>query len=570
MGNRNFKKEENRESLYLILPKLDEVSRKFGANLHLLIDAVRAEWINSLPSKLGLSRKEQNRIVTREEFLKGCESVGIDLPKSNKRLYKLAERYGITADAWRNDDNFVFKYRLHLPIGGVHQPHLMPNYELFFKLFGKFYKGNKKKILKILENFDLSIRPLNLCSSISDSEAIKNFLPDVNQKLLKDPFGVQRREHLVLEKIGGKLVYLATRKKDHGTYLTILNIVAYCTAGCARCYRGEQTRELKRFTAINSDGSEEFVYFLPPVEQIRRLVKVWNEEKNPPEDILFSGGEPMDVDIDDWVKIIEELKKAKYLKFFRICTGDLFLGQPFRLINPKFLKALKSFHEETGKAIKFACNMPHPKFVTPEALYTIMTLHKLGIGIEIQTQTPLEEGILCFQRDIEEKLKKIKRRDLTDEQLINIWAPPLVRSFKLLRELCIKVSMIADRPYKFIHDMQQSVSIIYNLVLYSLLSEPHVGVTDAAIRPTSFAVFTPHLPNLNMGYHSLQYLAKVQGAYSIDSEKVRMRIPHAVGSLAEYEEPYWKGINDLWVIQKFADVNFWKKLRERVKKLIMK
>ncbi|MEM5871529.1 MAG: hypothetical protein QW051_01515, partial [Candidatus Aenigmatarchaeota archaeon] len=399
----------------------------------------------------------------------------------------------------------------------------------------------------------------------------RNFLPDINQRFVKDPFGVQRREHLVLEEINGKFVYLATRKIEHGTYLAILNTVAYCSGGCAKCYRGEQTRELKQFTAINPDGTEVTVYFLPPVEQIKLLVKRWNEEENPPEDILFSGGEPMDISVDEWVKIIEELKKAKFLKFFRICTGDLFLGEPFRLIQPKFLEALKNFYYDTGKSIKFACNLPHPSFITPESVYTILTLQKLGIGIEIQTQTPLEEGILCFQKNIQKRMKIYKNlNNISETQLIDAWAPSLAKSFKLLQQLCIKVSMLGNRPYKFIHDMQKSVSLIYTTVLFSLLSEPHVGMTDAAIRPTSFALFLPTSPNLNLGFHSLQYLVKTNDAYIKNGKKVKYRFPHAFGKIVEYEEPYFYGINDKKILEMLTNVDVWFKLRKKVKKLVDK
>lgn len=332
---------------------------------------------------------------------------------------------------------------------------------------------------------------------------------------------------------------------------------------------GEQTRELKQFTAINPDGTESLLYFLPPVEQVKLLVKKWNEEKNPPEDILFSGGEPMDVSLEEWLKIIEELKQAKYLKFFRICTGDLFLGEPFRLIQPKFLEALKQFYKETGKAIKFACNLPHPAFITPEAVYTIMTLHKAGFGTEIQSQTPLEEGMLCFQKEIQKKVKAYGGvNNISDTQILEAWASSLARSFKLLQELCLKISMAADRPYKFIHDMQQSVSLIYTTVLFSLLSEPHVGTTDAAIRPTSFAVFVPTLPNLNLGFHSLQYLSKVKDAYKTDFKKVKFKLPHAFGALAEYEEPYFEGVNDKKILEIITNIDFWSKLRKKVKDII--
>ena len=583
MTNRDFKDKdyletyqkklkENGESFYLVLPKIDELARKAGANLYQVFDAVRADWISSLPSKLNLSKEEQSRIVAKEEFLKRCEAIDADLPKPNQKLSRLAVNYGIDADVWRNDENFVFKYRLHLPIRGIYDPHLAPNYDLFFKLFGKFYERQEEEIKKVLENFDLSIRPLNLCSSIVSSTAIKNFLPEIGQKFQKDPFGVQRYENLVLDKRDGKLVYLSTRKKEYGTYLAILQTVAYCTAGCAKCYRGEQTRQLQKFTAIKLDGREEIVYFLSPAEQIERLVRRWNEEKDPPNDILFSGGEPMDISVPEWLRIIEALKKAKFLKYFRICTGDLFLGQPFRLIEPNFLEALKNFSEETGKSIKFATNLPHPKFITPEAIYTIMRLHKLDIGIEIQSQTSLEEGTLCFQREIQEKIKKFRKEKLSDEQMIGAWAHPLAKSFKLLQELCIKISILADRPYKFIHDMQQSVSVIYNTILFSLLCEPHVGITDSAVRPASFAIFVPHVPNINLNFHTLQYLANIKGAYETDfkNKKIKMKIPHAVGTMAQYEEPYWEGINDKETLQRIANIDFWGKLRKRVKELAEK
>ncbi len=548
---------------YLVLPKLHKEARKLGKTIFHVIDAVRAEWIRSLPSKKDVTHEWE---VSREELITKCKALKIELPRPNPKLVKLAKIYEITPEAWQYDRNFVLKYRLHLPIGGIHDPLLKPAYDLFFELFGEYYKGKEHEIMKVLERYDLSIRPLNLSLSIATSEAIKNFLPEIDQKFVKDPFGVQRKEHLVLDEIGGKLVYLATRKKEHGTYLAILRTVAYCTAGCAKCYRGEQTRELKHFKAIDKDGREEIVYFLPPVEQVRRLIKYWNEkDPNPPGDILFSGGEPMDVSVDEWVKIIKLLEKAKYLQFFRICTGDLFLGEPFRLTEKKFLEALERFHHNTGKTIKFPCHLPHPKFITPEAIYAILTLQKLGIGIEIQSQTPLEEGIMCFQKEIMEKLKNKKNK--TTDELINAWSSALAKSYKLLRELSIKISMLGYRPYKFIHDMQQSVSIIYTTILYSLLSEPHVGDTDAAIRPTSFAIFTPHLPNINVGFHTFQYISHIKDAYKCDGRKVTYKLPHAVGAEATYQEPFWDGVNDIDTIRKLSDITVWQKLRKKVKEL---
>lgn len=555
---------------YLMMSELEEVAERQGVALPEIIDAVRADWLSGLPSQEDLDKfppEKRSEIVTKEELKKVCEAAGIQLPVSNPELSAEAANLGIDQNKWQ-DKNFQGKFRFHLSPGGIEGLQQGKNRELFFKLFGKKYEGREAEIVDTLKGYDLSIRPMNFSPAIANSEAIENFLPEVGQKFEDDPFGVQRREHLVLEEEDGKLIYLSTRKKEHGTYLAILRSVAYCSAGCSNCYRGHQTREIAKFKSINPDGSEQDVYFPSPTEQVERLVRRWNQEENPPEDILFSGGEPMDISIEEWQKIFETLKGAEHLKFLRICTGDLFLGEPFRVSDPKFLDLLKQWHEETGKPIKFATNLPHPAFITPEAVHAIMSLHKLGIGIEIQTQTPLEEGILCFQREIEQQIQQLGKEKLTDEELMEAWAPALAKSFKLLRELCVKIAMVSDRPYKFIHDMQKSVSVVYNTVLFSLLSEPHVGTTDSAVRPTSFAVFTPKLPNLNMDFHGLEYLAKVDGAYQDDEAEVKMQIPHAVGETLEYSEPKWQGINDKETLQRITDIKFWKKLRERVKELV--
>jgi len=557
---------------YLMMSELEEAVEKQGATLPEIIDAVRADWLSGLPSQEDLDKfppEKQSEIVTKEELEKVCEAAGIQLPVSNPGLSAEAANLGIDQNKWQ-DRNFQGKFRFHLSPGGIEGLQQGINRELFFKLFGKKYEGREAEIIDTLKGYDLSIRPINFSPAIANSEAIENFLPEVGQKFEADPFGVQKREHLVLDEENGKLIYLSTRKKEHGTYLAILKSVAYCAGGCASCYRGHQTRELEKFKAINPDGTETDVYFPPPVEQIERLVKKWNQEKNPPEDILLSGGEPMDISIEEWQKIFGTLKGAEHLKFLRICTGDLFLGEPFRISDPKFLDLLKQWHEETGKPVKFAANLPHPAFITPEAVHAIMSLHKLGIGVEIQTQTALEEGILCFQKEIEQQIQQIGKGKLTDKKLIEAWAPALAKSFKLLRELCVKVAMVSDRPYKFIHDMQKSVSLVYNTVLFSLLSEPHVGTTDSAVRPTSFAVFTPKSPNLNMGFHSLEYLAKVDGAYQEDEKEIKMKIPHAVGETIEYSEPKWRGINDEETVRRMTDIEFWGKLREQVKELVEK
>lgn len=536
-----------------------------------IIDAVRADWLAGLPTQEDLvkfSPEKRSGIVTKQELTRVCEAAGIKLPVANNDLSNAAASLGVDQNTWQ-DKNFPAHNRFHLPPGSIEELQQKKNRELFFELFAPKYQGQEAEIIETLKKFDVSIRPMNFSPCILKSEAIEWFLPDVGQTFEKDPFGVQRKGHLVLDQEDGKLIYLATRKKDHGTYLEILYKVRYCDGGCANCYRGEQTREMEKFEMINPDKTKQEVIVPSPVEQTERLVRRWNqEEEDPPEDILFSGGEPMDINIEEWEKIFETLKDAKHLKFLRICTGDLFLGKPFRISDTQFLNLMKKWHEDTGKPVKFAADLPHPAFITPEAVHAIMSLHKLGIGVEIETQTPLVEGVMCFQKEVEQQIQALGKEKLTDDELIEAWAPALAKSFKLLRELCVKTAMVSDRPYKFIHDMQKSVSIVYNTVLFSLLSEPHVGTTDSAVRPTSFAVFTPKLPNLNMSFHALEYLANVKGAQSESENEVTFKLPHSVGEMAEYIEPKWHGINDKEHLQRITDIDFWKKLREKVKELV--
>lgn len=537
------------------IQKIDSEVEKEGGTLPELIDAVRANWLENLPGD------------ERDLLIKICERNNVELPQKNESYLQVAERNELSGSNWQ-ERTTVLKHRLGIPHKKKGNPMYDGSYEILFKLFGDKWSGNKEKMMEALRGFDLSIRPLNLSKAISSCEAINYVLPELGYTFQKDPFGVQRKEALVIKEKDGRKIYLATRKKDHGTYLAILTAAQYCTGGCARCYRGEQTRKRQKFTAIDENGKEEEIFFATtPTEQIEGLVEEWKNEKDPPSDILLSGGEPMNINPDQWEGICNALKKAENLRSFRICTGDLFLGEPFRLLEPKFIEAVTNFRKETGIAVKFATNLPHPAMITPEAIYAINKLQKLGIGIEFQSQTPLMDGVNCFQKEIVEKLEKVDK--MSDEKLISILAPSLAKSVDLLEDLCVKFSDVSNRPYKFIHDMQKSVSLIYTTMVYSILCEPHVGVTDSSIRPTSFALFTPKLPNLNMSFHSLHLMAEKKGSYKVDkkSKMVKMKLPHAIGKTAEFEEPYIKGLNDKEVLEKITDEKFWSKLCEEVKRI---
>jgi hypothetical protein len=65
--------------------------------------------------------------------------------------------------------------------------------------------------------------------------------------------------------------------------------------------------------------------------------------------------------------------------------------------------------------------------------------------------------------------------------------------------------------------------------------------SDSAVRPTSFALFTPKAPNLNIGFHTLMYRGNTPESIQESEGMVTMQIPHTIGQMVAYTEPLWKG-----------------------------
>jgi hypothetical protein len=376
------------------------------------------------------------------------------------------------------------------------------------------YQGQEELLRKYLKSYDLSILPLNLLQP----RGVKKFLPRLGLVPAPDPYGVQRSYSVVLRKEGDKTFYLSTHKAEYASFLPIMGGGAgrvFCPIGCAGCYRGPQTRFHEPLRIINKNDCKE-VWMPQPEQQAKWLVEEWNTR---PEfagvyDILFSGGEPMLLPNETWEKILAQMENAKHLRIFRICTGALFLGLPFRF-DDQFVRLLTEFRRRTGVQVKLSVHVSHPEHITPEAVYFARKL--AYAGIELLPQCPLEPGV-------------------------NFWMNNLAKTTKTLRRLDqLLATVIGSRCYKWILDMQGGVSLISAIEVWRRIHDRHQEESDVT-RPTSFALFLPQPEgNTNLSYHSL-WAIQMQ----VDKEKgvVHYKIPHPSGTWVDYEEPVWKGIND--------------------------
>jgi L-lysine 2,3-aminomutase len=380
------------------------------------------------------------------------------------------------------------------------------------------YVGQEKALARWLESYDLSILPLNQIQP----NGINKFLPHPGVISEIDPYGVQQEHALILRERDNQKYYLSTRKPGYATFLPIIGGGAnrvYCPIGCAGCYRGPQTRFNEPLRNIKEDGSIENIIIPNPVDQIRWLVEEWNsnQEFKNVYDILISGGEPMMLSNSVWKLMLMELEKATNLRSFRICTGALFLGLPFRF-DEEFINLLTDFRNRTGIQVKLSVHISHPENITPEAI--IYARRLVSAGIELLPQCPLEAGVNFWMNDLEKTEQTLRRLDL------------------------LLATVIGVRGYKWIIDMQrrrvnEGVSILSAIEVWRRLHDCHQGESDIT-RPTSLALFFPHeLGNLNLSFHSL-WAIKMEVAKDV----VKYQIPHPAGGWLNYEEPLWKEVND--------------------------
>lgn len=255
-------------------------------------------------------------------------------------------------------------------------------------------KGVNPEIKGVLKKgYNLSIMPLSLVSKNKD--LLNKFIPKKDfftDHVAKswDPYGIFGRK----VKLSKKGFYLASRKFKRSI---LMNITSVCPLGCVGCYKGTFTRVIgKRFYT----DLKKAVF-----KQTKLLVEYLNKHPDV-KTVIVSGGEPLLLENDGIRKMLQEFRKAKYLGEFRICTGVIFQGLPFR-IDDELLDLLEDFENETGVKVNFNAHLGHPEQFTPESLIAIRKIIKRGFPIN--SQVPLQRNVNIFIEDFDKTMNTLYR-----------------------------------------------------------------------------------------------------------------------------------------------------------------
>ncbi len=248
------------------------------------------------------------------------------------------------------------------------------------------------------QGFLLSIPPLTIVSDNDDM--LNKFLPkkdffDENMVKTTDAYGIFTKGAMIY-KDG---VYVGSQKFPRSVLMNITNI---CHSGCVGCYKGEYTRV----------KDSEFVTDLSKATslQTEKLVEYLNENQKI-QAVIMSGGEPLLLPNEGMKKVLEKLKQAEYLSEFRICTGTIFQGLPYR-IDDELLDSLKDFQNETGIQVHFNAHLSHPSQFTTDALIAVKKIKDRGFYVN--TQVPLQRNVNIFPEDKEKTMQTLY--DLTELQ----------------------------------------------------------------------------------------------------------------------------------------------------------
>jgi L-lysine 2,3-aminomutase len=360
----------------------------------------------------------------------------------------------------------------------------------------------------IKKGYNVSIMPLALVTKNKDLlfkfVLKKDFFTDHISKSW-DPYGIFSRK----VKLFRKGFYLASQKFKRSV---LMNITSACPFGCVGCYKGFFTRIIgkKFYTDLQKAVSK----------QAKLLVEHLN--KHPEiKTVIVSGGEPLLLSNDGWKKMLQEFLKTKYLGEFRICTGVIFQGLPFR-INDELLDMLESFENETGIKVNFNAHLGHPEQFTPESLIAIRKIIKKGFPIN--SQIPLQRGV-------------------------NIFIENFDKTMNILYQLAQLQGISGVRPYKYILHMnvgslEYSVPLEFMLEVLAELKYRIDHPWPETWQPVSFCIL----------YQKGNILLSPQILYTIkkevhkDKDYIVYRIPIPIGErkwlTVKYIESLLKGYND--------------------------
>jgi L-lysine 2,3-aminomutase len=264
--------------------------------------------------------------------------------------------------------------------------------------------------------YDLSILPLNI---MLDKSVLKYFLPaldyfEPDSTKRADPYGI------ILGKSRAKLgnntpaaivsktskIVLGTHKFSH---TVLFNIDFYCPIGCSNCYKTRMgTREDFSAASPVYDHPELGLLESPnrssAIKQSKELVDWMNFDERGQQvyDVILSGGEPLSLSNELITSVLSEFKLASNLKIFRICTGTLFLGLPFRF-DDELLNILDDFSLETGVRITIQAHLGNHFMLSPESLIAVDKIRAKGISI--YSQIPIRAGINFFIDDLPKTLE---------------------------------------------------------------------------------------------------------------------------------------------------------------------
>jgi L-lysine 2,3-aminomutase len=223
-------------------------------------------------------------------------------------------------------------------------------------------------------------------------------------------------------------------------------------------------------------------------------------------------------------EILREFRKARNLQIFRICTGTLFLGLPFRF-DDGLLRILAGFSESTGVRVTIQAHLGSYEMISPEALIAIEKIKRAGISV--YSQIPIKNGINFFLNDPDKTLS-------------------------CLVELGRRQAIAGVEPYMFIADMHPSTNAFYVplealMQMWAKLVESHDY--PGLERPRTLSVLCGQ-GNIILSGHALFSSTK---QVDIKNDRVIYKIPCIsttdkwianICDVFRYEEPLIPGIND--------------------------
>jgi len=490
-----------------------------------------------------------SRIISRAS-IEAIKSV----PLTSSQVSGLERLFDARNPNW-GDWKFHFAHRIHLDSNSTDS-----DFETLFSLLPSSKKSEtilRRIILKGVEVsdngngtserrfYDLSILPLNL---LLDESVVRYFIPPDDYLLphstkKSDPYGIVRGKSRA--KIGkGEPTAIADASSgrilgSHKFSRTLLyDVDFYCPIGCSDCYKTRMgTRESLARELVEA-GARLKVYhhpelgdLIPPsvdhlMEQTKKTIRWMNEDPRGQQvyDVILSGGEPLILSNEAIKSILDEFRLARNLRVFRICTGTLFLGLPFR-IDDALLDIFSDFSESTGVRITIQAHLGNHHMITPEAVIAIEKIRKRGFSI--YSQIPIKNGVNFFLGDhgkTVEYLSELERRQL----------------------------IVGVEPYMLIVDMHPSTNAYYVPIeplmqIWGTLVESHDY--PGLERPRTLSVLFEG-GNIILSGHTLFSAKKVVDR---QNDRIIYTIPRVSSAqdwsaiIAEsfsYDEPLIPGVND--------------------------